>query len=80
MIVYPYRYKKYRSILEAVDRDDANSWLNIMGGGVVFCEVEMGMEEFVKLKNTENKDEIVDRLLSENERFVPQWFKETNGV
>ena len=72
MIVYPYRQKNgYRSILEAVDRDDARQWLKSCSGrGVRFCEVKMEVPELHETQMAQDSDDRIDRLLSEHRNFV----------
>lgn len=72
MVKYPYRrLDGYRSILEAIDRNNAREWLkSCFGRGVRFCEVDMGYTPVTNILFAKDRNEQIDRLLSEHRNFV----------
>lgn len=72
MVVYPYRTPEgYRSILEAVDFEDAKLWLwDCCGSGVQFCEVEMELQDLHSTYASDDRAARVDLLLSQHRNFV----------
>ena len=72
MKAYPYRQKNgYRSILEAVDRNDARQYLKACSGrGVRFCEIEIDLIKLQEIWFSPDKDQIVDLLLANHRNFV----------
>jgi hypothetical protein len=72
MVVYPYRQPNgYRSILEAVDRDDARQWLKgCAGHGVRFCEVDMDIATLHETQLAQDSDTRIENLLATHRIFV----------
>lgn len=67
MKVYPYmKTNGYRSILEAVSRDDARDHLkSAFGTGVRFCEVDMDVDAI-----SQDSDYLIGAMLAANRNFV----------
>lgn len=67
--VYPYRTQKgHRSILEAIDKQDAMEYLS-MYKDTIFCEIEMP-ENFYSVYFENDLDGIVDNYLANNKTFT----------
>lgn len=65
---FPYRQGNgYRSVLQAVSRDDARRTLH--GWGAVFCEVKMDVDALFALYADPDRDAQIDALLAAHENF-----------
>lgn len=72
MVKYPYRrLDGYRSILGAIDRNNAREWLkSCLGRGVRFCEVDMDDTAVSDILFAEDRNARIDSLLAKRRNFV----------